>query len=219
MSDAMLGAIAVVSALTLASIIVAAGLGGQPPRPPRRRPSQVSRSVAVGTVWSVADSADPLVVIEVESVDGQRFAGRLCHRQGDPAVAVLRPGMILLVSFDPQARDRLSLADDVVAVRAAVGHTLVRRALLSQDQLDLIRYGTRSCAVVTAVRTGGDEGDEYRDVELDLMVTRPGGGQFPARETTVVPASALGKLSPGSIVDAYYRRRDESSVAVYLPSA
>ena len=108
----------------------------------------------------MADSEDPLVVVEVESVNGQRFTGRLCHRNGDPAVSALRPGVILLVSFDPQARDRLSLADDVVAVRAAVGHTLVRRALLSQDQLDLIRYGTRSCAVVTAVRTAGDDGDE-----------------------------------------------------------
>ena len=66
----------------------------------------------------MADSADPLVVVEVESVNGQRFTGRLCHRQGDPAVSALRPGVILLVSFDPQARDRLSLADDVVAVRA-----------------------------------------------------------------------------------------------------
>lgn len=217
MSNVLLGAIAVVSVLALASLVIAAGLGGQPPRPARRRPSSASRSVAVGTVCAVADSEDPLVVVEVESVNGQRFTGRLCHRNGDPAVSALRPGVILLVSFDPQARDRLSLADDVVAVRAAVGHTLVRRALLSQDQLDLIRYGTRSCAVVTAVRTGGDDGDEYRDVELDLMVTRPGGGQFPARETTFVPAAALGKLSPGSIVDAYYRRRDESSVAVYLP--
>ena len=216
MSDAMLGAIAVVSALTLASIIIAAGLGGQPPRP-QRRPSPVSRSVAVGTVQAVADSEDPLVVVEVESVNGQRFTGRLCHRQGDPAVSALRPGVILLVSFDPQARDRLSLADDVVAVRATTLHTLLRDGLLTRDQLDLIRHGIRSPGVVTGMRASGYAGEGLREVELDVMVSRRGGGQFPAHETTVVPASQLARVAPGSIVDAYYRSSDESTIAVCLP--
>jgi len=219
MSDAMLGAIAVVSALTLASIIIAAGLGGQPPRPPRRRPSPVSRSVAVGTVRAVADSEDPLVVVEVESVNGQRFTGRLCHRQGDPAVSALRPGVILLVSFDPQVRDRLSLADDVVAVHATAAHTLPRHRLLTRDQLDLIRHGTRSPGVVTGMRATGYAGDGLREVELDVMVSRRGGGQFPAQETTVVPASQLTRVAPGSVIDAYYRPSDESTIAVCLPPA
>lgn len=215
MSDTLLGAIAVVSAIALATIIVAAGLCGQPPRAPRRR-SPATRAVALGTVWAVADSADPLVVIEVESVDGERFAGRLCHREGDPAVSALRPGMILLVSFDPQVPGRLSLADDVVAVRAA--QSPVRRGLLTDEQLDLIRHGTRSSGVVTGMRTTGSAGHDLREVELDVMVRRRGGGQFPAQETTVVPASSLPRLSPGSIIDAYYHPKDESAVAVCLPS-
>lgn len=217
MSDALLGATAVVSALALVSIIVAVGLGGQPPRPPRRTHRPASRSVAVGTVRAVADSADPLVVVEVESVDGQRFTGRLCHRQGDPAVTALRPGVILLVSFDPQARERLSLADDVVAVRSAAFPGPEQRGLLTYEQLDLIRHGTRSSGVVTGMRTTGYAGDGLREVELDVMVSRRGGGQFPAHETTVVPASELPKVAPGSIVDAYYRPGDESTVAVCVP--
>ena len=219
MSDAMLGAIAVVSALTLASIIIAAGLGGQPPRPPRRRPSPAARSVAVGTGRAVADFEDPLVVVEVASVNGQRFTGRLCHRHGDPAVSALRPGVILLVSFDPQARDRLSLADDLVAVHAAAAHTLPRHGLLTRGQLDLIRHGTRSPGVVTGMRATGHPGDGLREVELDVMVSRRGGGQFPAHETTVVPASQLARVEPGSIIDAYYRPSDESTIAVCLPPA
>lgn len=218
MSDALLGAIAVVSALTLASIVVAAGLGAQPPRPPRRRPSPVPRSVAVGTVRAVADSADPLVVVEVESVNGQRFTGRLCHRRGDPAVSALRPGVILLVSFDPHARDLLSLADDVAAVHAAT-RTLVRHRLLTQHRLDLIRHGTRSSGVVTGMRATGYAGEGRREVELDVMVSRRGGGQFPAHETTVVPVSQLPEVAPGSIIDAYYRPSDESTIAVCLPPA
>jgi hypothetical protein len=158
------------------------------------------------------------VVVEVESVDGQRFTGRLCHRQGDPAVSALRPGVILLVSFDPQARDRLSLADDVVAVHAAATHTLLRDGLLTRDQLDLIRHGIRSSGVVTGMRATGYAGDGLREVELDVMVSRRGGGQFPAHETTVVPASELDRVAPGSIVDAYYRSSDESTIAVCLPA-
>ena len=219
MSDVYLGAIAVVSVLAFASIVVAAGLGG--PRSHRRcrRAPSASRSVAVGTVRAVADSDDPLVVVEVESVNGQRFTGRLCHRQGDPEVSALRPGLILLVSFDPQARDRLSLADDVVAVRAAVGQTLVRQGVLTGAELDLIRHGTRSSAVVTGMRAGGEASADLREVELDVMVTRRGGGQFPAHHATVVPASAMPKLAPGSVVDAYYRPDDESTIAVYVPPA
>ena len=85
MSDVYLGAIAVVSVLALAAILVAAGLDRH--ATPQRRPGDL-RSVAVGTVRG-RRFGEPLVVVEVESVSGQRFTGRLCHRGGDPAVAAL----------------------------------------------------------------------------------------------------------------------------------
>ena len=49
------------------------------------------------------------------------------------------------------------------------------------------------------------------------MVRKPGGGQFPAHETALIPASALPKASPGSVIDTYYRSGDESAVAVCVP--
>ncbi len=67
------------------------------------------------------------------------------------------------------------------------------------------------------MRTTGEAREDYREVELDLMVSRPEGGQFPAHETALVPASALAEVAPGSVVDAYYRRGDESAVAVCVP--
>jgi hypothetical protein len=219
MSDALLGAIAVVSAIALASIIVAAGLAGQPPRTQRPRSTRCPRSIGVGTVQMVAGADDPVIVVEVESVAGQRFTGRLCHGHDDPVMSALRPGVIVLVSFDPASRQQLALADDVIAVRAAADHTLLRQGVLTHDQLDLIRFGTRSCGVVTGMRATGREREDYREVELDLMVTRPGGGQFPAQEVTLVPETALAKVSPGSIVDAYYLPENESAIAVCLPPA
>ncbi|TGD88308.1 hypothetical protein BayCH28_11165 [Mycolicibacterium sp. CH28] len=219
MSETLLGAAVVVSAIALASIIVVAGMSGQPPRPTRAAMRHLPPAIGIGTVRAVADSDDPVVVVEVESVAGQRFTGRLCHPHGDAVVAALRPGVILLVSFDPGARDRLSLADDVVAVRAAFDRTLLRKGVLTHDQLDLIRFGTRSSGVVTGMRPTGRERADYLQVELDLMVTRPGGGQFPARETALLPANSLDKVAPGSIVDAYYHPQDESAIAVCLPPA
>jgi hypothetical protein len=219
MSDALLGAIAVVSAIALASIIVAAGLGGQPPRKQRPRRTRCPRSIGVGTVQMVAGADDPVIVVEVESVAGQRFTGRLCHGHDDPVVAALRPGVIVLVSFDPASRKQLALADDAIAVRAAAEHTLLRQGVLTDGQLDVIRFGTRSCGVVTGMRPTGRERADYREVELNLMVTRPGGGQFPARETTLVPESALAMVAPGSIIDTYYLPEDESAIAVCLPPA
>lgn len=91
--------------------------------------------------------------------------------------------------------------------------------LVTRDELPTVRERfVRTRGVITAVRTIGARGADYREVELDVMVTRRGGGQFPARETAVIPAGALGYVSPGSVVVTYYRSDDESSVAVCVPA-
>ncbi len=75
----------------------------------------------------------------------------------------------------------------------------------------------RSRGVIVGLRLTGDFTADCHEVELDLMVTRPDGGQFPAHETTLIPESSLANFTPGSIVDTYYRPGDESSVAVADP--
>jgi hypothetical protein len=92
--------------------------------------------------------------------------------------------------------------------------------LVGRDEIESVRNKfVRSQGVVTAVRTVAARGVDYREVELDVMVARRGGGQFPARETALIPAVALDHLSPGSVVVTYYRSDDESSVAVCVPPA
>jgi hypothetical protein len=49
------------------------------------------------------------------------------------------------------------------------------------------------------------------------MVTKPDGGQFPAHEKALIPASSLAKVSPGSIVITYYRGGRQPAVAVCVP--
>ena len=95
-----------------------------------------------------------------------------------------------------------------------LGKVAIDMGLITDDQLHLIRHGTKSRGVVTGMRTTGASRDDHREVVLDVMVRKPGGGQFPAHETTLIPASSLAKVSPGSIIDAYYRSGDESAVAV-----
>jgi len=104
--------------------------------------------------------------------------------------------------------------EDMVAIRAEFDRMLVGTGLVTDGQLKLIRHGTRSRAVVTGMRTTGHTHEEFREVELDVMVERPDGGQFPAHEMALIPASALTKVSPGSVIDTYYRSGDESAVAV-----
>jgi hypothetical protein len=115
-----------------------------------------------------------------------------------------------------EAGERLVTAADMLAVRAAFDQMLVRKGLVTGDQLDLIRHGTKSRAVVTGMRTTGAAREDYREVELDVMVRKPGGGQFPAHERALIPASSLAKVSPGSIIDTYYRSGNESAVAVLV---
>ena len=172
-------------------------------------------AVGIGTVSEVSDR----ITVEVVSVSGQKFTGRLRGAPDDPVVAEIRPGAVLLVAFDPNSREQLSLADDMVAIRAAFDRMLVDKGLVTAAQLDLIRHGIRSSGVVTAARSTGAGREDYREVVLDLMVRRPEGGQFPAHETTLIPATSLDRVTPGSVIDAYYRRGDESTVAVAVPPA
>lgn len=113
-----------------------------------------------------------------------------------------------------EADERLVTVADMLAVRAAFDAMLVRKGLLTGHQLDLIRHGTKSRGVVTGMRATGGFREDHREVVLDVMVRKPGGGQFPAHETALIPASSLSKVSPGSIIDTYYRSGDESAVAV-----
>jgi hypothetical protein len=113
-----------------------------------------------------------------------------------------------------EADERLATTDDILAIRAEFDRMLVGKGLVTDGQIDLIRHGTKSRAVVTGMRTTGHAREDFREVELDVMVNRPGGGQFPAHERALIPASAITKVSPGSVVDTYYRSGDESAVAV-----
>lgn len=106
---------------------------------------------------------------------------------------------------------------DVAAVRSAFDQMLVGKGLVTPTQLDLIRNGTRARGVVTAMTVTGTACEDHREVELDLMVSRPAGGQFPAHQTALIPQSALEGVTPGCLVDAYYRTGDESAVAVCVP--
>ncbi len=179
-------------------------------RPRASAQPDVTPDVGVGTVSQVTD----VVTIEVESVTGLRFTGRL---RDDAITSTLRPGAVLLVAFDPAAREQLSLADDMLAVRAAFDQMLVDKGLLTGHQLDLIRHGTRSHGVITGMRPTGETREDFREVELDVMVRRPTGGQFAVHETALIPASSMTKVAPGSVIDTYFRPGDESEIAVSVP--
>jgi hypothetical protein len=116
-----------------------------------------------------------------------------------------------------ESDERLVTAAEMLIARAEFEQMLVRKGLLTGDQLDLIRHGTKSHAVVTGMRTTGTSREDHREVVLDVMVRKPGGGQFPAHQTALIPASSLAKVSPGSIIDTYYWAGDESAVAVCVP--
>jgi len=127
------------------------------------------------------------------------------------------PGVLERDEQTDEASERLVTTDDIVSARIAFDRMMVRKGLVTDEQLDLIRRGTRSRAVVTGMRATGHAREDHREVELDVMVKRPAGGQFAAHETALIPASALTKVAPGSVVDTYYRLGDESAVAVCVP--
>jgi len=83
-----------------------------------RRRNAAGPTVGVGTVRTVG--AERQVFIEVVAVSGETFIGRLAPCDGDDAdVSMLRPGLVVLVAFDPAVPEELSLPDDVIAVNAS----------------------------------------------------------------------------------------------------
>jgi hypothetical protein len=84
---------------------------------PFARPQNAAApTVGVGTVRTVGDERQ--VFIEVVAVSGETFIGKLARCDGDPDVSMLRPGLVVLVAFDPTAREELSLPKDAEAVIA-----------------------------------------------------------------------------------------------------
>lgn len=80
----------------------------------RRRRDTRNRVVGVGTVQKVTRQ----VFVEVMSVSGETFIGKLARCDRGLDLSVLRPGLVVLVAFDPASREELSLPDDVLAVHA-----------------------------------------------------------------------------------------------------
>lgn len=209
MSDSLLISVLIVCALVWPTLRTMA-----PGRPvPRTPPARTA--VGIGTVSSVTDR----ITVQVQSVCGERFTGRLLGGTDKAVSAAIRPGVVLLVAFDPTAREQLCLADDMIAVRAAFDQMLVGKGLVTDAELDLIRHGIKTTGVITAARPTGTVREDHREIVLDLMVRRPGGGQFPAHETALVPVTSMARVHPGAVVDAYFRRGDESAVAVCVPPA
>ena len=86
-------------------------------RLPFARP-QVARgpAVGVGTVQKVGDQRQ--VFVEVVAVSGETFVGKLARCERNEDTSMLRPGLVVLVAFDPAAREELSLPSDMQAVLA-----------------------------------------------------------------------------------------------------
>jgi hypothetical protein len=115
--------------LGVAAVALALVLGGR--LMATRREITGGPTVGVGTVHAVEDvepatlnrergeHPDRRVLVQVTGVRGEEFIGRLVHHDGDLDLSMLRPGLVILVAFDPAARERLSLPDDVLAVRTA----------------------------------------------------------------------------------------------------
>jgi hypothetical protein len=133
------------------------------------------------------------------------------------AATLLHQGRRQVAQPQGEADERLVTADDIRAARADFDQMLVRKGLVTGEHVVLIRTGTKSRAVVTGMRTTGAAREDHHEVELDVMVKRPEGGQFPAHERALIPASSLTRLAPGSVIDTYYRSGDESAVAVCVP--
>jgi hypothetical protein len=81
----------------------------------RRRVTE-GRAVGVGTVRAMGNERQ--VFVEVVAVSGETFIGKLARCDGDPDESLLRPGLVVLVAFDPAAREELSLPTDEQAVLA-----------------------------------------------------------------------------------------------------
>ncbi|TPG32168.1 hypothetical protein [Mycolicibacterium hodleri] len=212
MSNVLMNAIVFLFSAAIGAIMCAQ-LSRATRAPSELLPARSPSGVGIGTVRAV----DGLITVDVECMSGQRFVGRLRQHADDASLGELQPGVLLLVTFDPWEREQLSLADDMAAVRAAFDQMLVCKGLVSPAQVELFRNGTKARGVVTAMSPTGAAREDYREIEIDLMVRRPAGGQFPAHETALIPESALAKVAPGSVVDAYYRSGDESSVAISVP--
>lgn len=191
-----------------------------PSRHGRTTAKPVGQAIGVGTVVGpTGPSRDTAVTVDVETVSGARFRGTLTTSTRHGAALELNPGVVVAVRFHPDQPTVLTLADDMIAARAAFDQMLIRKGLTTIEKIDLVRRGNRSQGVVTAMRVTGDVIEDHQEITVDLMVSKTDGGQFAARETAFVPATSVASVTPGSVIAVYYRPADESTIAITVAKA
>ncbi|MBZ2196519.1 hypothetical protein [Occultella gossypii] len=178
----------------------------------------VGRVVSLNrTALSVNDVPQQRLVLDVETPDGGRFRSQATQLIPEHELGAFEPGALLPVRYRPGRTRSVSLiADSSDAAQAALNDYLVGKGLITPQDLDVARRGVRTSAVVTAATPTGQVRDGHTQLQLDVLVARPDGSQYPVTQRLFVPASQLSRVHVGSRVATFVLPEDEQRVSVGL---
>ncbi|RMI33995.1 hypothetical protein [Nocardia stercoris] len=171
------------------------------------------------TGLTVNDQPQVRVELSVEGADGVRFDSHTKIIVPLTELALLRPGVVLPVRYQPGRTDKVEIdrSNDRNAMQQAVNESMIRRGLTSRRNLDIAASGVAARAVVQSLSVTGEIREGYTKVDLGLVVTRPDSSTFAARVQKFVPQGSIDHVQVGRIVQAHYLPGAEQDIVLALP--
>ncbi|AHH97233.1 hypothetical protein BC739_008100 [Kutzneria viridogrisea] len=183
--------------------------------------------IGVGTITEVRqtglyinDEPQLALTMTVRTEDGQSFQSVAKQVVPMTDLALVAPGVVLPVRYLPGRTDRVEInkGGDPAAVQAVYDRVMIRAGLSSERAVAIAARGTKSSAVVSAVRATGRIVEGNGELSLTLLVKRPDGSTFEATSEKVIPGNLLGFVQPGRVLTVFYLPASEQEVVLHLPA-
>ncbi|WP_154795271.1 hypothetical protein [Occultella kanbiaonis] len=218
---------AVIVAGVFLSITSSRGVGGQL-RTARGRATRdfADAPVAIGTLvdaehtgWTVNDMPQLDLVLDVETPQGQRFRAEARTLVAHHELGQLTVGAHYPVRYRAEDLSTVELAVDADPdqIQTAFNAVMVRRGLTAPEAIEVAERGVPTTGVVTALVPTGRVREGHTEMEVQLLVNRPDGSQYPATKTSFVPQSAITAVQVGRVVQMRVLPWDEQRIALALP--
>ena len=119
--------------------------------------------------------------------------------------------------------DQLDLVEIVLdgndpAAQEAMRLVQLSRGIGTPDAPEIMARGVHGQAVVIAMTPTGEIVAGNPRLNLSLSVSRPDGYAFPLEISKVVPANAVGRFQPGSVINVQYLPEDPNRLVISMPA-
>ncbi|MER0245576.1 hypothetical protein AAHZ94_27075 [Streptomyces sp. HSW2009] len=183
--------------------------------------------LGVGTVTgtrptgtTLNDQPEVRIELNVRGADGTIFDSHAKLVVPLTDLALFAPGAVLPVRYLPGRTDRVEIdrSGDMAGAQAVYNEVQLQRGLTTREALEVAERGIPASAVVRSLDVTGAVREEYAELRLGLIVSRPDGTTFETEVEKFLPPRAVQLVQVGRVIQVRYLPTDETRIALALPA-